>query len=68
MDRNYFIADIDCDTAACATTSGAPESSLACRTNIQTFLVDENDRFLGQAAGNFRSYCYDSNGDGDCGE
>lgn len=67
LDRNYFIADSDCDIAACATAVGTSESNIACRTNIQTYLVDENDRILGQAAGNFRQYCYDSNNDGDCG-
>ena len=67
LDRNYFVADTDCDIPTCATASGISESNIACRTNIQTYLVDENDRFLGQAAGNFRTYCYDSNDDGDCG-
>lgn len=48
-------------------TSEIQESDIVCRTNIGTFLVDENDRQLGSAAGNSRYYCYDSNDDGDCG-
>lgn len=56
MDRNYFVADVDCDIAACATASHISASNIVCRTNIQTFLVDENDRLLGQAGGNFRFY------------
>lgn len=88
MDRNYFIADSDCDIDGClAALQASPTLALAtangevsintstitrdaihCRTNIQTFLVDTHDRMLGQAAGNFRSYCYDANGDGDCGD
>jgi hypothetical protein len=57
MDRNYFMSDVDCDVAACATKSGRDANNIICRTNVQTFLVDENDRVLGQAAGNFAFYC-----------
>ena len=66
MDRNYFIANVDCDTAACAALVGLDPDDVLCRTNVQTYLVDENDRFLGQAAGNFRRYCYDADDDGIC--
>lgn len=63
-----FIPTVDCDIAACAVSSGEAESNIVCRLNIQTFLVDEYDRLLGQAAGHFPVYCVDTNGDGDCGE
>jgi len=63
-----FIPTVDCDIAACALSSSVAESDIICRLNIQTFLVDDFDRLLGQAAGHFPVFCVDTNGDGDCGE
>ncbi len=51
-----FIPTVDCDKAKCAAASGMTESELQCRVSIQTYLVDENDSVLGQAAGNFRFF------------
>jgi len=69
-----FIPSVDCDPAACAAAVNAAQGStvitegqINCRMNIQTYLVDAYDRLLGQAAGHFREFCIDSNGDGDCG-
>ena len=64
---DYFIPTKQCDPAACAAENGLSASGVACRINLQTYLVDEFDSILGQAAGNFRNYCYDSDGDGSCG-
>lgn len=61
-----FIPTVDCDPAACATATGKTASNLLCRMNIQTFLVDEADRLLGQAAGHFPVFCVDTNSDNDC--
>ncbi len=47
-------------------TSTITTTDIACRTNIQTYLVDEFDNIIGQAAGNFRSYCVDADSDGNC--
>ena len=63
-----FMPTVDCDVAACAAASGVAAENVICRMNIQTFLVDEYDRYLGQAAGHFPVFCVDTNGDGDCGE
>lgn len=62
-----FMPTVDCDVAACASASGVAASNIACRINIQTFLVDEYDRLLGQSAGNFKYFCVDLNADGSCG-
>lgn len=63
-----FLPTEDCDVAACATALGVDAADIACRMNIQTYLVDENDNLLGQGAGHFRFFCVDTNDDGDCGE
>lgn len=84
MDKNYFVSDTDCDIAACVaalhsagtvhlssgdiSTSAITSTDVICRTNIQTFLVDDQDNIIGQAAGNFRNYCLDAGGDGNCDE
>ena len=57
MDRNYFISDVNCDVQTCAAAAKRTAANVVCRTNVQTFLVDENDRILGQGAGNFGFYC-----------
>jgi|GEM_PF-4400865 len=57
----------DCDVSACATALGIDASRISCRMNIQSYLVDKNDKVLGQAAGHFRFFCVDTNDDGDCG-
>jgi hypothetical protein len=62
-----FLPTVDCDTAACAASTGEAESNVICRINIQTFLVDPYDRILGQAAGRFAGFCVDDNANGDCG-
>lgn len=62
-----FIPTIDCDVDACASEQGTTSDQVTCRINVQTFLVDENDNLLGQAAGEFKFLCVDTNGDGDCG-
>lgn len=51
-----FIPTVDCDPAACATASGVNEANIACRINIQTFLLDGDDRYQSQAAGTFRFF------------
>ena len=65
---NSFLPTADCNPAACATAAGRNAADIACRINIQTFLVDGADKLLGQAAGNFTFFCVDSNGDGICGD
>ncbi len=65
---NHFLPTADCDPAACAAAAGRTAANIACRINIQTFLVDGADKLLGQAAGNFTFFCVDSNGDGICGD
>ncbi|HHJ13608.1 MAG TPA: hypothetical protein ENJ79_04425 [Gammaproteobacteria bacterium] len=65
---NHFLPTADCDPAACATAAAKTAANIACRINIQTFLVDGADKLLGQAAGNFTFFCVDSNGDGICGD
>ncbi|RMF87115.1 MAG: hypothetical protein D6739_02225, partial [Nitrospirae bacterium] len=55
-DASAFIPTVDCDPAACAAASGLPEENIACRLNIQTYLVDADDRFQSQAAGTFRYF------------
>ncbi len=57
----------DCDVTACATALGVDPSRISCRMNIQSYLVDKNDKVLGQAAGHFRFFCVDTDGDGNCG-
>lgn len=67
-----FMPTVDCDTSACATALSAAAGTnvdpayVVCRMNIQTFLVDEYDRFLGQAAGHFPMFCVDGDGNGSC--
>ncbi len=51
-----FMPTVDCDKAKCAAATEMAESELQCRVSIQTYLVDENDSILGQAAGNFRFF------------
>ncbi len=65
---NSFMPTVDCDVTACAAASGKTASDLRCRINVQTFLLDDADRILGQAAGHFPVFCVDTNGDGDCAE
>ncbi len=62
-----FNPTADCDVAACATALSVSPSRIACRMNIQSYLVDKNDKILGQAAGHFRFFCVDTDGDDDCG-
>lgn len=50
---NSFIPSVDCDKSACATAASKTLSNIACRINIQTYLLDEYGNPLGQAAGNF---------------
>ncbi|MDO8519787.1 MAG: hypothetical protein Q7T11_06450, partial [Deltaproteobacteria bacterium] len=66
---NNFMPTVDCDPEACATSSGVAADDIVCRMNIQTFLVDAYDRYLGQAAGHFPVFCVDTSSpaDGDCG-
>ena len=61
-----FMPTVDCNPAACATTSGISQANLQCRIYIDTYLVDGADRILGQSAGNFTYYCVDENNDGQC--
>jgi hypothetical protein len=62
-----FIPTVDCDVATCATALGIDASDVACRMNIQSFYVDRRDKILGQAAGHFRFFCVDTDGDDLCG-
>ncbi len=62
-----FIPTEDCDVTACAAALGIAEEDVACRMNIQSYLVNEHDKILGQAAGHFRFFCVDIDNDGDCG-
>jgi hypothetical protein len=62
-----FNPTADCDVAACATALSVAPSRISCRMNIQSYLVDKNDKILGQAAGHFRFFCVDTDGDDDCG-
>ena len=63
-----FMLSKDCDPQACSTASGIAVANLQCRLNVQTYLVDDSDRLLGQAAGQFRFFCVDENKDGACGD
>ncbi len=60
-----FIPTVDCDIEACATDTGEDPGNVICRMNVQTFLVDEYDRLLGQAAGHFPVFRVDSSGSSD---
>lgn len=62
-----FIPTVDCDVSACATALSTTPDNIACRMNIQSYYVDENDNILGQAAGHFRFFCVDTDDDGNCG-
>lgn len=62
-----FMPTEDCDVATCAAALSTDASNIACRMNIQSFYVDENDSILGQAAGHFRFFCVDTDDDGNCG-
>lgn len=62
-----FNPTVDCDVEACAALLSVSPSQISCRMNIQSYLVDKNDKILGQAAGHFRFFCVDTNDDGDCG-
>ena len=62
-----FLPTVDCDPAACAAAAGRNQADISCRINIQTYLVDDADKVLGQAAGNFTFFCVDTDGDGNCG-
>lgn len=62
-----FNPTADCDVAACAASLGVSASNISCRMNIQSYLVDKNDKILGQAAGHFRFFCVDTSDDGNCG-
>lgn len=62
-----FIPAVDCDPHACATKTGVNAENISCRMNIETFLMDESDRFPGQVSGHFLVFCADPDGDGNCG-
>ena len=62
-----FMPSEECDVSTCATALGVGVANIACRMNIQSYYVDENDSILGQAAGHFRYFCVDVDGDGNCG-
>lgn len=62
-----FIPTEACDVAACAALLSRNAADIACRMNIQSYLVDRNDKILGQAAGHFRFFCVDTDNDGNCG-
>ena len=62
-----FLPTVDCNPTACATAAGRNPANISCRINIQTYLVDDADKILGQAAGNFTFFCVDTDGDGNCG-
>ena len=62
-----FMPTEDCDVSACATALGVDVANIACRMNIQSYYVNENDSILGQAAGHFRFFCVDTDDDGNCG-
>jgi len=62
-----FIPTEDCDVTACAAALSIAEEDVACRMNIQSYLVDEHDKILGQAAGHFRFFCVDLDDNGECG-
>lgn len=62
-----LIPTVDCKVDTCAQAQGVSSDQISCRINIQTFLVDQYDNLLGQAAGNFRFLCVDTNRDGSCG-
>ncbi len=62
-----FLPTQDCDVSACAEALGTDPENIACRMNIQSYLVDEYDSLLGQAAGHFRFFCVDTDDDGECG-
>lgn len=63
-----FLPTEDCDVTACAAALSTDPANISCRMNIQSYLVDANDSPLAQAAGHFRFFCVDTNGDDDCGE
>ena len=52
---NNFLPTVDCDPTACSAAMGGsiPASDIICRMNIQVYLVDQSDNYLGQAAGHF---------------
>ena len=62
-----FNPTADCDVTTCAAALGVAASRISCRMNIQSYLLDKNDKILGQAAGHFRFFCVDTDGDGHCG-
>lgn len=62
-----FNPTADCDVTACAALLGVDAADISCRMNIQSYLVDKNDKILGQAAGHFRFFCVDTDGDDNCG-
>lgn len=64
---DYFIPTVDCDVEACAALTGKTTSNIVCRIYIQTYLVDEYGGRLGTSAGDFTYFCFDVDGDGDCG-
>jgi len=66
-DVNSFIPTIDCEVNTCAASLAVSVDQVRCRYYVQAFLVDESDNILAQAAGNFRFFCVDKDGDGDCG-
>lgn len=63
---NNFIPASDCQPTTCATAQSVAASQVECRMYINAWLVDQNDKLLGQAAGTFRYFCPDTNSDGQC--
>lgn len=63
-----FIPTVDCKVDDCATAQGTTSDQIMCRLSVQTYLVDETDDVLAKAAGDFKFFCVDTNGDDDCGE
>ena len=62
-----FLPTEDCAVEACAEELGESPENIACRMNIQSYLVDQFNNLLGQAAGHFRFFCVDTDDDGECG-
>jgi len=63
---NNFIPASDCQPTTCAASRSVGASQVECRMYVNTWLVDENDKLLGQAGGTFRYFCPDTNSDGQC--
>lgn len=66
-DVTGFMPTVDCDINACATLSGRDVSDIVCRIYIQAYVVDSFDQWVGTSAGEFKVFCSDLDGNGDCG-